>query len=279
MTNSLVGKTAVITGGARGQGRSHALALAGAGADIALLDAVSDVATVPYPLATEADMEQTRKSVEDLDRRCETIKVDVRDGAAMTRAVDQVVTRLGRVDILCANAGIFSWSSVEEMTDQIWQDMIDVNLTGVFNSFRAVAPHMRRQGSGRVIATASMAGRGGFAQIGHYVAAKWGLIGLTKSFALEMGPHHVTANVVAPTNVNTDMIQNDAARRFFVPDVESPTEADAAKAMSGMTGMGIPWVEPSDISGAILYLVSDSARYVTGEVLHVAAGMNAFNAV
>jgi SDR family mycofactocin-dependent oxidoreductase len=279
MTNSLVGKTAVITGGARGQGRSHALALAGAGADIALLDAVSDVATVPYPLATEADMEQTRKSVEDLDRRCETIKVDVRDGAAMTRAVDQVVTRLGRVDILCANAGIFSWSSVEEMTDQIWQDMIDVNLTGVFNSFRAVAPHMRRQGSGRVIATASMAGRGGFAQIGHYVAAKWGLIGLTKSFALEMGTHHVTANVVAPTNVNTDMIQNDAARRFFVPDVESPTEADAAKAMSGMTGMGIPWVEPSDISGAILYLVSDSARYVTGEVLHVAAGMNAFNAV
>jgi SDR family mycofactocin-dependent oxidoreductase len=279
MTNSLLGKTAVITGGARGQGRSHALALAGAGADIALLDAVSDVATVPYPLATEADMEQTRKSVEDLDRRCETIKVDVRDGAAMTRAVDQVVTRLGRVDILCANAGIFSWSSVEEMTDQIWQDMIDVNLTGVFNSFRAVAPHMRRQGSGRVIATASMAGRGGFAQIGHYVAAKWGLIGLTKSFALEMGTHHVTANVVAPTNVNTDMIQNDAARRFFVPDVESPTEADAAKAMSGMTGMGIPWVEPSDISGAILYLVSDSARYVTGEVLHVAAGMNAFNAV
>jgi SDR family mycofactocin-dependent oxidoreductase len=270
MTNSLLGKTAVITGGARGQGRSHALALAGAGADIALLDAVSDVATVPYPLATEADMEQTRKSVEDLD---------VRDGAAMTRAVDQVVTRLGRVDILCANAGIFSWSSVEEMTDQIWQDMIDVNLTGVFNSFRAVAPHMRRQGSGRVIATASMAGRGGFAQIGHYVAAKWGLIGLTKSFALEMGTHHVTANVVAPTNVNTDMIQNDAARRFFVPDVESPTEADAAKAMSGMTGMGIPWVEPSDISGAILYLVSDSARYVTGEVLHVAAGMNAFNAV
>lgn len=279
MTDSLRGKTAVITGGARGQGRSHALALAGEGADIALFDLTANIGSVPYPLGTQADLEETQRMVHDLDRRCEAVVVDVRDGQAMIRAVNQVAAQLGSVDILCANAGIFSWSSVEEMTDQTWQDMIDVNLTGVFNAFRAVAPHMRQQRSGRVVATASMAGRGGFAQIAHYVAAKWGLIGLTKSFALEMGQLNVTANVVAPTNVNTDMIQNEAARKFFVPDVASPTEADAAKVMSSRIGMGIPWVEPSDVSGAILYLVSDAARYITGEVLHVAAGANAFNAV
>ncbi len=279
MTDSLRGKTAVITGGARGQGRSHALALASEGADIALFDVTANIQSVPYPLGTQADLEKTRRMVNDLDRRCETVVMDVRDGESMIRAVDHVVAQLGSVDILCANAGILSWSSVEEMTDQTWQDMIDVNLTGVFNAFRAVAPHMRQQRSGRVVATASMAGRGGFAQLAHYTAAKWGLIGLTKSFALEMAQLNVTANVVAPTNVNTDMIQNEAAWKFFVPDVASPTEADVAKIMSGRTGIGIPWVEPSDVSGAILYLVSDAARYVTGEVLHVAAGQNAFNAV
>jgi SDR family mycofactocin-dependent oxidoreductase len=279
MTGSLRGKTAVITGGARGQGRSHALALANEGADIALFDLAASIGSVPYPLGTEADLEETQRMVHELDRRCETVVVDVRDGPAMIEAVDHVVARLGSVDILCANAGILTWSSVEEMTDQTWQDMIDVNLTGVFNAYRAVAPHLRQQRSGRVVATASMAGRGGFARIAHYVAAKWGLIGLTKSFALEMGQFNVTANVVAPTNVNTEMIQNDAVRQFFVPDVASPTEADMAKVMSGRTGLGIPWVEPSDVSGAILYLVSDAARYVTGEVLHVAAGQNAFNAV
>jgi (+)-trans-carveol dehydrogenase len=272
-------KVALITGAARGQGRSHAIRLAEEGADIIAVDLCDQIDSVPYGMSTPDDLAETARLVEALDRRISIHQADVRDLEQMGSAVQAGIAQIGPIDIVVANAGIFSHASTREMTAQVWQDMIDVNLTGVFNSFRAVAPHMRRQGSGRVIATASMAGRGGFAQIGHYVAAKWGLIGLTKSFALEMGTHHVTANVVAPTNVNTDMIQNDAARRFFVPDVESPTEADAAKAMSGMTGMGIPWVEPSDISGAILYLVSDSARYVTGEVLHVAAGMNAFNAV
>lgn len=279
MADTLLGKTAVITGGARGQGRSHALYLAREGADIVLFDLVQEIASVPYALPAQDHLLRTQMEVRDLGRRCDAVTVDVRDGAAMRREVDAAVSRFGHVDILCANAGIFTWSSIEQMSDETWQDMIDINLSGVFNSFRAVARHMREQGSGRVIATSSMAGRGGFAQIGHYVAAKWGLIGLTKSFALEMAPFGVTANVVAPTNVDTDMIQNEAAWKFFVPDAAYPTRDDAAKAMAGMTGMGIPWVEASDISNAIMYLVSDGARYVTGEVLHVAAGANAFNAV
>ncbi|MGH3245576.1 MAG: mycofactocin-coupled SDR family oxidoreductase [Trebonia sp.] len=277
MAHSLRGKTAVITGGARGQGRSHALALAAEGVDIALFDVSANIGSVPYSLGTQADLEQTKRMVNDLDRRCVTAVVDVRDGQAMIRAVDHVVAELGSVDILCANAGILSWSSIEEMTDQTWQDMIDVNLTGVFNAFRAVAPHMRQQRGGRIVATASMAGRGGFGQLAHYTAAKWGLIGLTKTFALEMAQFNVTANVVAPTNVRSDMILNEAARKFFVPDVASPTDTDVAKVMAARTDMGIPWVEPSDVSGAILYLVSDAARYVTGEVIHVAAGTNAHN--
>jgi SDR family mycofactocin-dependent oxidoreductase len=279
MANSLAGKVAVITGGARGQGRSHALALARAGADIALLDRVADINSVPYHLSTPEDLAHTQKLVEGFDRRCMTITADVRDGAGLKQAVNDVVTELGHVDIALANAGILSWSSVEEMCDETWQDMIDINLGGAFNVFRAVAPHLREQRSGRVVATASMAGRGGFAQISHYAAAKWGLIGLTKSFALEMAPYGVTANVVAPTNVNTGMIQNEPAWKFFTHGVENPTKEDVAARFSAMTGMGIPWVEPSDISNGILYLVSEGARYVTGEVLHVAAGMNAFNAV
>ncbi len=278
MTDSLRGKTAVITGGARGQGRSHALALAREGADIALFDVTADIGTVPYALGTKDDLAETQAMVHDLDRRCETVAVDVRDGQAMTAAVDHVVAELGRVDILCANAGVLSWSPVEEMSDQMWRDMIDINLTGVFNAFRAVAPHMRAQGYGRVVATASMAGRGGFPQLAHYTAAKWGVIGLTKTFALEMAQLNITANVVAPTNVKSDMILNDAARRFFVPDAEVPTDADVAAVMAARTDMGIPWLEPADVSGAILYLVSDAARYITGEVIHIGAGANAHNA-
>lgn len=279
MAGDLTGKTALITGGARGQGRSHALHLARAGADVVLFDLAADMETVPYGMGTPADLAQTQALVEGLDRRCATAVVDVRDGGAMSREVQRVIAEFGDIDILLANAGILSWSSVEEMTDQMWREMIDVNLTGIFHSFRAVAAHMRERGSGRVVATASMAGRGGFANIAHYTAAKWGLIGLTKSFAVEMALHGVTANVVAPTNVDSDMLLNPAARRFFTGSDGDPTREDVAKALASMTAQGVPWVESADISNAILYLVSDGARHVTGEVLHVAAGMNAFNAV
>nr|PZN59555.1 MAG: SDR family mycofactocin-dependent oxidoreductase [Sphaerobacter thermophilus] len=274
----LDGKVAIITGGARGQGRSHAVTLAREGADIVICDIASQIDTVPYPMATSADMEETVRLVEDLDRRCVAVQADVRDGAQMQAVVDRVLSEFGKVDILLANAGISSTSTVVDMTDEQWRDMIDTNLTGVFNSIRAVLPHMIERRSGRIVATASMAGRVGMPNIAHYVAAKWGVIGLVKSVAMEVAQYGITVNAVCPTTVNTPMIHNDATYKLFRPDLENPTADDALAAFSSLNVLPIPWVEPEDISNAILFLISDDARYITGTAVEVAAGMNASNA-
>jgi SDR family mycofactocin-dependent oxidoreductase len=234
--------------------------------------------TVPYPMATPADMEETVRLVEDLDRRCVAVQADVRDGAQMQAVVDRVLSEFGKVDILLANAGISSTSTVVDMTDEQWRDMIDTNLTGVFNSIRAVLPHMIERRSGRIVATASMAGRVGMPNIAHYVAAKWGVIGLVKSVAMEVAQYGITVNAVCPTTVNTPMIHNDATYKLFRPDLENPTADDALAAFSSLNVLPIPWVEPEDISNAILFLISDDARYITGTAVEVAAGMNASNA-
>lgn len=279
MDKSLTGRVALITGGARGQGRSHALALAREGVHVALLDLArpNGAASVPYLLSTPEDLAETSHLVQDLGARCMSMAVDVRDGGAMSAAVKEVVSEFGRVDIVLANAGVFSTSSCEQMSDTTWQDMIDINLTGVFNTFRAVAPHLREQGSGRVVATASMAGRGGYPNLCHYVAAKWGVIGLAKSFAAEMAPFRVTVNVVAPTNVDTDMIQNPAIWQLFSGGGQS--RSASAEAMKTMHALGVPWIDPGDVSAAIVYLVSDAARYVTGEVIHIGAGLSVGSAI
>ena len=274
----LDGKVAVITGGARGQGRAHALTLAREGADIVICDIAAQIDTVPYPMATPADMEETVRLVEDLDRRCVAVQADVRDGAQMQAVAERAMSEFGRIDILLANAGISSTSTVVDMTDEQWRDMIDTNLTGVFNSIRAVLPHMIERRSGRIVATASMAGRVGMPNIAHYVAAKWGVIGLVKSVAMEVAQYGITVNAVCPTTVNTPMIHNDATYKLFRPDLENPTADDALAAFSSLNVLPIPWVEPEDISNAILFLISDDARYITGTAVEVAAGMNASNA-
>jgi NAD(P)-dependent dehydrogenase (short-subunit alcohol dehydrogenase family) len=156
--------------------------------------------------------------------------------------------------------------------------MIDTNLTGVFHAMRAVLPTMIEQRSGRIVVTSSMAGKLGFANVGHYVAAKWGVIGLAKSAAIEVAPHGVTVNVICPTNVATDMIQNSAAYKLFRPDLENPTQEDAMPGFQSLNPIPVPWVEPVDISNAMAFLCSDDARYITGETLAVAAGFNASNA-
>lgn len=272
------GKVALITGGARGQGRSHALTLAREGADIVICDIASQIETVPYPMGTKAQLDETVRLVEDLDRRCIAVKADVRDGKQVQAVVDRAISEFGKIDILCANAGIFSFSTIAEMTDQKWNDLIDTNLTGVFNAMRAVLPHMMRQKYGRIVATSSMAGRQGFGNIGHYVASKWGIIGLVKSLALEVAAAGITVNAVCPTTVDTDMIQNETCYRLFVPGVEHPAKEDAMKAFTMMNPIPVPWVEVQDISNAILFLVSDDARYITGVALPVSAGSVANNA-
>jgi SDR family mycofactocin-dependent oxidoreductase len=272
------GKTVFITGGARGQGRSHAVAFAREGADIVVCDAVAPIDTVPYDLPTPDDLDETVRQVEDLDRRCVAEQADVRDHAAVESVVERGIAQFGKIDICLANAGIFTFSTIADMDDTTWNTMIDVNLTGVFHTLRAVLPSMREQGSGRIIATSSMAGKMGFANVGHYVATKWGVIGLVKSLAQEVAAEGITVNAICPTGVATTMIHNDAAYRLFLPDMENPTKEDAEPAFAGLNAIPIPWVEVEDISNAMMFLASDDARYITGETLAVAAGQNATNA-
>lgn len=272
------GKVVLITGGARGQGRSHALAFAREGADVAFCDIASQMDTVPYPMARPEDLDETTKLVEELDRRCVAVRADVRDRGQVQEFADRARTELGRVDFLLANAGIFTFSTIAEMTEDVWRETIDTNLTGVFHAMRAVVPGMIEQGSGRIVATSSMAGKVGFPNVGHYVAAKWGVIGLVKSLAMEVGAHGITVNAVCPTAVDTQMIQNEAAYKLFLPDAENPTREDAAPAFESLNAIPVPWVEPADISHAMVFLCSDEARYITGETIAVAAGQNAGNA-
>ncbi len=272
------GKVVLITGGARGQGRSHALRFAREGADVAFCDIAGQIDTVPYGMAKESDLTDTVKMVEDLDRRCVGVRADVRDRGQVESFVEQARTELGRVDFLLANAGIFSFSTVAEMDDATWDDMIGTNLTGVFNAMRAVLPIMIEQNYGRIVATSSMAGKAGFGNVGHYVATKWGVIGLVKSVAMEVGANNITVNAVCPTTVDTDMIQNQAAYKLFLPDQAEVAKEDAATAFQALNTIPVPWVETIDISNTMAFLCSDEARYITGETIAVAAGQNAANA-
>ena len=273
MTGRVEGKVAFITGAARGQGRSHAIRLAQEGADIIAVDICRQIDTVPYPMATPDDLAATVKEVEALDRRIVAAQADVRDYGALKGALDEGVAQLGRLDIVSANAGIFSMGTAADLPEQAWQDMIDVNLTGVWHAAKAAIPHLIEGGrGGSIILTSSAAGLEGMENIGHYVAAKHGVVGLMRTLALELAPHSIRVNSVHPTTVNTDMIQNEATYRLFRPDLDHPTRADFEPASQQMNALPIPWVDPVDISNAVLFLASDEGRYVTGVTLPVDAG-------
>lgn len=271
----LEGKVALITGAARGQGRSHALRLAQEGADIIAVDICAQVGTVGYPLATPEDLAETVRQVEALDRRVVATQADVRDTAALTAAVDEGVAQLGRLDIVLANAGIASFAPVEDLGDEMWDDMIGINLTGVFKTVRAAVPHLRAHGEGgSIVITSSTAGIKGLGNLAHYVAAKHGVVGLVKTFANEFAPDMIRVNSVHPTAVSTDMIHNRETYGNFVPDkpADEVTQDDVAPMFQGLNALPIPWIDSVDISNAILFLVSDDARYVTGVQLPVDAG-------
>ena len=271
----LDGKVALITGAARGQGRSHAVRLAEEGADIIAIDALADVGSVGYPLATQDDMDETVRLVERLDRRILARRVDVRDGAGMTRAVDGGVAELGRLDVVVANAGIASFAPAEDMPDAMWDDMIAVNLSGVFRTVRPAIPHLKATGDGgAIVLIGSVGGLRGVMNIVHYCAAKFGLVGMAKVLAQELGPHRIRVNVVHPTNVDTKMIHNEFTYGVFFPDRDpaTVTKEDAAPGFTATNLLPIPWVDPADISEAVLFLVSDSGRYITGIELPVDAG-------
>ena len=269
------GRVAVITGGARGQGRSHAVELARQGADVALVDRCADLDTVAYPLATPEDLAETARLVEAEGRRCVTATADVRDLDAVRAFVDGAAETLGSVDILIANAGVSTLGSIFTLDDAGWSETVDTNLTGVFNAMRAVAPHMRHARWGRIIGISSMMGRTTSAVIPAYCASKWGVIGLTKSVAHEMAPFGVTANVIAPGNVSTAMIHNDMLYGLMRPDLARPSREDVAPVMQALHVQPVPWLEPDEVTASVVFLCSEGARHITGSVIDVDAGASA----
>jgi SDR family mycofactocin-dependent oxidoreductase len=273
MAGRVEGKVAFITGAARGQGRSHALRLAKEGADIIALDLEDQVGSVPYRMSTPGDMAQTVKEIEALDRRIVATQADVRDYDALKKALDSGVAELGHVDIVSANAGIFSFAPAVDLTESQWQDVIDINLTGVWHTCKAVIPHLIEQGTGgSIILTSSVAGLKGSANTGHYAASKHGVVGLMRTLAVELAPHFIRVNSVHPTSVDTPMIQNDQLYQLFRPDLDHPTRGDAYDALASVNTLRIPWVDSVDISNAVLFLASDEARYITGVTLPIDAG-------
>jgi (+)-trans-carveol dehydrogenase len=274
MAGRVAGKVAFITGAARGQGRSHAVRLAQEGADIIAVDLCGQVESVPYPMATPADLAETVKEVEALDRRIVATQADVRDFGALKTALDDGVAQLGHLDIVSANAGIFSFGTLEELSETAWRDMLDVNLTGVWHAAKAAIPHLRAARGGSIILTSSGLGLEGMPNVGHYVSAKHGLVGLMRTLALELAPDLIRVNSVHPTTVNTDMIQNAAAYELFAPDLpeDERTSQVITERLLTINALPIPWIEPVDVSNAVLWLASDEARYVTGVPLPVDAG-------
>jgi (+)-trans-carveol dehydrogenase len=273
MSARLEGKVAFITGAARGQGRSHAIRLAQEGADIIAIDICDQVGSVPYALAQPEDLAETVSQVEALDRRILATQTDVRDLAALSAAVAEGVAELGRLDIVSANAGIVSYGPIADLEEQAWQDIIDVNLTGVWHTVRAALPHIRAGGrGGSIIITSSTAGLIPYANSTPYVSSKHGVVGFMRTLALELAPEMIRVNTIHPTQVDTPMIMNEATMGLFLPAVEHPTVEDFAAASQQMLALPIPWVEPVDISNALLFLASDEARYITGVTLPVDAG-------
>lgn len=274
MAGRLEGKVAFITGAARGQGRSHAVRMAQEGADIIAVDLCGDLDTVPYPLATPDDLAETAGLVKALDRRIVTAQVDVRDYHALAAVGDDGVAQLGRLDIIVANAAICSVGQpLSSMDETRWQDIIDVNLSGVWKSAKAGVGHIvAGDRGGSIILTSSVGGLKAYPNIGNYVAAKHGVVGIMRTLAVELAPHSIRVNSVHPTQVNTPMMLNDYGYRTFRPDLENPTADDMAPVSQLLNTMPVPWVEANDIANAALFLASDEARYITGVALPIDAG-------
>lgn len=275
MAERMRGKVAFITGAARGQGRSHAVRLAEEGADIIAVDICADIDTVTpfFHLATEDDLAETARQVEELGRRIVTRKADVRDLTALQSAFDAGVAELGRIDTVVANAGIASFTRSWELSSQQWQDMIDVNLTGVFHTAKVAIPDLIEAGNGgSLLFTSSIGGFKGVQNVAHYVSAKHGIVGLMRTLANELAPHNIRVNTVHPTNVDTEMIQNPGTYGLFAPDDPHPSQDKAVPGFTSLNALQVPWIDSIDISNAVLFLASDEARYVTGAAFPVDAG-------
>ncbi len=270
----LSGKVALVTGAARGQGRSHAIRLAEEGADLVVIDVPSPVDWLGYPLGTAEELATTATLVEELDRRVLARAIDVRDTAGTLSVVADAVETFGRIDIVVANAGIGPvghpfW----EIPEHEWQDMLDINLTGVWRTVSAAVPPMIEAGNGgSIIVTSSAAALRAASNIAAYNVAKMGAVALVQTMARELARHYIRVNALAPSSVATPMILHEGNFRLFRPDLEHPTQEDATPALRRLNLIPEPWLEPLDISNAVVFLASDEARYITGVTLPVDLG-------
>jgi len=274
MSGRLQGKVAFISGAARGQGRAHAGRMAEEGADIIAFDAAGPVPSQGAPAASVADLDETVRQVEKLDRRIVAHRADASDLDAVTAVLDQGLTEFGRIDIVVANAGVQgNPAPIAQTSAEEWQGVLATNLTGVFNTVRAAVPHLIDGGRGGSISlvSSSIALR---AQpgLGPYGSAKTGVIGLMRALALELGEHSIRVNSIHPTTVNTPMLINDINFRLFRPDLENPQLEDVVPVYRTLNVLPVPWVEAEDIANAVIFLASDEGRYITGVTLPVDAG-------
>jgi len=273
----VTGKVALISGAARGQGRSHARTLAAEGADIIAVDICEDIETNEYPLARPEDLDETARLVEKEGQRAYTEIADVRDRAALSAAIDRGVAEFGHLDIVVANAGICPLTA--GLPPQAFVDAVDVDLVGVLNLVHASMKHL--QAGASIIATGSVAAimasmntsgiDGGPGGAG-YAFAKQVVAHYVNDLAAALASKQIRVNAIHPTNCNTDMLHSPPMYRAFRPDLQNPTREDAELVFPVIQGMPIPYVEPEDISEAVLFLASDAARYVTGQQLRVDAG-------
>jgi SDR family mycofactocin-dependent oxidoreductase len=273
MGKALDGQVAIITGGARGQGQADVVALARLGARVVLCDVPAPMTSVQYELGTAADLALTVSLVKEAGSEAIAVAADVRDPAAVARVADAALAEFGQIDILVANAGIVSTGRVWELSDEAWQEMIGTNLTGVFNAMRAVVPHMRERRYGRIVAISSQGGRTGLPGISHYSAAKWGVIGLAKSLALEVAAEGITVNVVAPTTVRTPMVVNERTVEQS-SDGAPLSDEMLAKRFAAHHPIPRPWVYPEDVAREVVHLVTEPGN-ITGAVIEIGLGQSA----
>lgn len=259
------GKVAFITGAAHGQGRATALALAKEGAKIVGFDVAKKIEYPDYEFGTSDELKTLKQEVEDLGSEALIFAGDVRDDEAIQRAVDGTIEAFGAIDILFNNAGICAYAEVDKMTNDEWDSMIGINLTGPMKVTRAVVPHMKKAKSGVIINNSSVMGLRGGRRLSHYTASKWGLTGLTKAWAIELAPWNIRVNSIHPTGVNTPMNDGLAA-------MEGKTPEEIAEASAGNL-IPVPWIEPEDTANLVLFLASDKARYVTGAQYVLDAGL------
>ena len=267
------GKVAIVTGAAKGMGRSHCVRLAEEGADIVAVDLCEQQEGVEYPGGTEAELQETATRVEQTGQRAMAEKADIRDLSALERLVAKTRDAFGGLDIVVANAGISTVGPAWELTPAQWNAVVNTNLTGTWNTVRATVPTLIEQGrGGSIVLISSVAGVRGFVGMGHYSASKHAIIGLMQTLAQELGPQNIRVNTVNPGVINTDMAMNAKLFAQFLPDSPNPSREEVAAIYGQLTLLPNPWLEPVDVSNAVLWLTSDEARYVTGVVLPIDAG-------